>query len=242
MSTQATRDSRRDSTPSSETCERPRTRTRDQAHDARSTTRASAETWCAHARVLDPRRAPIARARASISSSPAAIRARQRQVLRARRRCRARRARSGAGSAGRCAGRRGGRSVDELVAVGREPVDEVDVAARPALGRPRAASRRRGSTGRRPGRCRSRRPASPSAARYALRDRRRRLRPVGEAARRVQRARLVERAGRARVDAEPALAAVGVERRRRVELGVVTSVPRTTHEPCRRVISIVFLP
>ena len=44
----------------------------------------------------------------------------------------------------------------------------------------------------------------------------RRLRPVGEAPRRVEHAGLVERVRRARVDAEPAFAAVGVERWRRL--------------------------
>src|SRR5207253_6444754 len=46
----------------------------------------------------------------------------------------------------------------------------------------------------------------------------RRLRPVGEAPRRVEHAGLVERVRRARIDAEPALAAVGVERWRRLQL------------------------
>ena len=47
-----------------------------------------------------------------------------------------------------------------------------------------------------------------------------RLRPVREAARRVEGSGLVERAGGAGVDAEPALATVEVERRRRFELDV----------------------
>src|SRR5262249_4745521 len=58
----------------------------------------------------------------------------------------------------------------------------------------------------------------PERRAVLLRDRRRRLRPVRQAARRVERPGLVERTGRARVDAEPALAAIGVERRRRLEL------------------------
>src|SRR5207248_2422946 len=46
------------------------------------------------------------------------------------------------------------------------------------------------------------------------------LRPVGETARRIERPGLVERAGWARVDAEPAGAAVRLEPRRRLELDV----------------------
>ena len=61
------------------------------------------------------------------------------------------------------------------------------------------------------------------------RDRLRHLRPVGEATRRVERPRLVERAGRARVDADPTRAAVGLERRRRVELG--GGDERAEHDP-----------
>jgi NADPH:quinone reductase-like Zn-dependent oxidoreductase len=57
----------------------------------------------------------------------------------------------------------------------------------------------------------------------------RRLRPVGEAARRVENAGLVERAGRARVDAEPARTAVEVERRRVLQLGV--GHERAEHDP-----------
>ena len=57
----------------------------------------------------------------------------------------------------------------------------------------------------------------------------RRLRPVREAAGGVERARLVERPGRARVDAERAGAAVGAERRRRLELHVRDERPE--HDP-----------
>ena len=57
----------------------------------------------------------------------------------------------------------------------------------------------------------------------------RRLRPVREAARGVERSGLVERAGRAGVDAEAAVAAVGVERRRRGELEVGDE--RAQHHP-----------
>ena len=69
------------------------------------------------------------------------------------------------------------------------------------------------------------------------------LRPVREAARRVEHAGLVERARRTRVDAEPAAAATRVERAASASTSTsVTSVPSTTQEPCVRVISIVFLP
>ena len=61
------------------------------------------------------------------------------------------------------------------------------------------------------------------------RRRRRRLRPVGETARRVECSRLVESARRASVDAEPALAAVEAERRGRLELGVRDERPE--HDP-----------
>src|SRR6266536_275244 len=64
---------------------------------------------------------------------------------------------------------------------------------------------------------------------HLLRDRLRRLRPVGETKRRVERAGLVERAGRARVDAEPAGAAVELERRRRLDLDVGDE--RSEHDP-----------
>src|SRR6185437_12930837 len=53
-----------------------------------------------------------------------------------------------------------------------------------------------------------------------LRDRAARLRPVGEAPRRVEHARLVERVRGTGLDAERARAAIGVERRRRLELDV----------------------
>src|SRR5262245_37147751 len=53
-----------------------------------------------------------------------------------------------------------------------------------------------------------------------LRDRRRRLRPVGQAAGGIERSGLVERARRAGVDAEAAVAAVELERRSRLELHV----------------------
>src|SRR3954449_5653901 len=56
-----------------------------------------------------------------------------------------------------------------------------------------------------------------------------RLRPVGEAARRVERSRLVERARGAGVDAEPALPAVEAERRGRLELDVCDERPE--HDP-----------
>ena len=62
-----------------------------------------------------------------------------------------------------------------------------------------------------------------------LRDRLGRLRPVREAARRVEHAGLVERAGRAGVDAARARAAAGVERRRRLELGGRDE--RAEHDP-----------
>src|SRR5439155_11937314 len=51
-----------------------------------------------------------------------------------------------------------------------------------------------------------------------LRDRAGRLRPVGEAARRIERARLVERPRRAGLDAERARAAVELERRGALDL------------------------
>ncbi len=56
-----------------------------------------------------------------------------------------------------------------------------------------------------------------------------RLRPVREAARRVELARLVERAGRAGVDAEAARAAVERERRRRLDLRLGEERPE--HDP-----------
>src|SRR5262249_24122148 len=59
--------------------------------------------------------------------------------------------------------------------------------------------------------------------------RRRSLRPVAEATGGVERSRLVERAARAGVDAEPALSAVEVERRRRLELDVGDE--RAEHDP-----------
>jgi len=62
-----------------------------------------------------------------------------------------------------------------------------------------------------------------------LRDGLRRLCPVGKTARRVERARLVEGAGGARVDAEPAGAAVELERRRRLDLDVRDE--RSEHDP-----------
>ena len=62
-----------------------------------------------------------------------------------------------------------------------------------------------------------------------LGDRSRCLRPVGQTTRRVKRARKIERTGRARVDAQPARAAVEVERRRRLELAVADERPE--HNP-----------
>ncbi len=62
-----------------------------------------------------------------------------------------------------------------------------------------------------------------------LGDRGRRLRPVGEALRRVEGAGLVERARRARVDADPALAAVRLEGRRALQLLVADERPE--HDP-----------
>src|SRR5947208_15841474 len=63
----------------------------------------------------------------------------------------------------------------------------------------------------------------------ALRDRLGRLRPVGETARRVEHAGLVQRSGRARLDAERAGPAIGVQRRRRLELDVGDE--RAEHDP-----------
>src|SRR5207247_7677319 len=62
-----------------------------------------------------------------------------------------------------------------------------------------------------------------------LRDWLGRLRPVGETARRVEHAGLVQRASRARLDAERAGAAIGVQRWRRLELDV--SDERAEHDP-----------
>src|SRR4051812_22167836 len=62
-----------------------------------------------------------------------------------------------------------------------------------------------------------------------LRRQRGRLGPVREAARGVERPRLVERASRAGVDAEPTLAAVKIERRGRLELDVRDE--RSEHDP-----------
>src|SRR6476660_8514478 len=62
-----------------------------------------------------------------------------------------------------------------------------------------------------------------------VRDRRRRLCPVREALRRVERPRLVERMCRACVEAEAALTAVCVERRRRLELEIRHERPE--HDP-----------
>src|SRR5579871_1504901 len=56
-----------------------------------------------------------------------------------------------------------------------------------------------------------------------------RLRPVREAPRRVEHARLVERVRRARVDAEATFAAIRIERRRELELGVGDQRPE--HDP-----------
>src|SRR5256885_8958317 len=53
-----------------------------------------------------------------------------------------------------------------------------------------------------------------------FRDRRRRLGPVREASRRVKGSRLVERAGRASIDANTAVATIGLERRGRLQLDV----------------------
>ena len=144
-------------------------------------------------------------------------------------RSRARRARSGAGSAGRCAARRAAR------------------AARSSS--PSASSQSTSDTSAPPARERLAGPAlldpavpradvladvaavdrASSGARYGSGIARRRLRPVGEAAGRVERPRLVERAGRAGLDAERAGAAVGVERRRRLDLGVRDERPE--HDP-----------
>jgi hypothetical protein len=63
------------------------------------------------------------------------------------------------------------------------------------------------------------------------RDRRRRLAPVREAARSVQRPRLVERVRRARVDAKRARAAACGERRRRIELPVADQRPENDPGP-----------
>ena len=62
-----------------------------------------------------------------------------------------------------------------------------------------------------------------------LRERVGRLRPVREAAGGVEHAGLLQRVGRARVDAERAGAAAGVERRRRLELG--SRDERAEHHP-----------
>src|SRR5207244_2674610 len=69
----------------------------------------------------------------------------------------------------------------------------------------------------------------PEIGAIVLRGRRRRLRPIRQALGRVEHAGLVERAGGARVDAEGAGAAVGVERRRGVDLG--GSDKRPEHDP-----------
>src|SRR5207302_8795340 len=55
------------------------------------------------------------------------------------------------------------------------------------------------------------------------------LSPVGETLGRVERSGLVERAGRAGINAEPALAAVELERRRGLELEVGDE--RAEHDP-----------
>src|SRR4029079_16886229 len=60
-------------------------------------------------------------------------------------------------------------------------------------------------------------------------DRRSALRPIRQAAVGVEDAGLVERTGRTRLDAERAGAAVGVERRRRLELGLPDERPE--HDP-----------
>ena len=91
------------------------------------------------------------------------------------------------------------------------------------------ASRSRGSTDRRPGRCRSRRPARP-ARRDTLRNRRRRLRPVGEALVRIER----RRARRARLSGTPRCRACTT--RSRASSGAVASTSavgdeRSEHDP-----------
>ena len=159
---------------------------------------------------------------------------------------RARRARSGGASEGRSAGRRAGRAPRSSSSPSRvEPVDERDrgrrVVARERLAR-RAASRPRGSRGRRPGRCRSRRRgrrARPSRRRASRRASASSTRGSGSS--RARRARRAHRSGTRRCRAcscrSPRRAA-GVAS----SSTSVTSVPSTTQDPCVRVISIVFLP
>ena len=127
---------------------------------------------------------------------------------------------------------------EEPVELARQPLLRLPRASRRATQRAprrrraadrRAASRRRGSTGRRPGRCRSRRRdprGHPSRRRGSLPPSASSRR--GNGSRRARRARS-ERSRRARVDAERAAPAAGVERRRRLELDVGDERPE--HDP-----------
>src|SRR4051794_2457518 len=110
---------------------------------------------------------------------------------------------------------------DELVALPRQPLDERDVRCRVARRLRPAAALLDAAV-----------PRAQVLADVAAvdlraelravlrRDRLGRLGPVGEALRRVEGSRLVERAGRAGIDAERAGAAIELERRRRLDLDV----------------------
>ena len=136
----------------------------------------------------------------------------------------------------------------ERVGIGLEPLAQRREGVVDGIGlggRPRGA-RRRGSTGTRPGRCRSRRRGRRTRPRRAARAGATATATTGSGGRPARRRRRSRRSDRRRcrhgtsrrrpTPAAPGAACVGASS------ASVTSTPSTTHEPCRRVIASVFLP